>query len=243
MYGCESWTVKKAGCWRIDAFELSYWRRLLRVPWTARRSNQSILKVISPGCSFQYFGHLMRKVDSLEKTLMRGGIGGRKRRGRPRMRWLDGITDSMDMNLVNSRNWWWPGRPGVLRFMGSQRVGHVWATELNWMMDSLVQAVQKVILEQFSTAMALPRSMTLSPDLHLSSDSWSWQIFLDFKHFQLLEHLWVYLGQVSYLLFCDFQCANEVDNPYFWFGCCQVCMKTSSCCSDIFPPGHLLSSL
>ena len=108
MYGCESCTVKKAECQRIDAFELWCWRRLLRVPWTARRSNQSILKETSPGCSleglmlrlkFQYFGHLMRRVESLEKTLMLGGIGGRRRRGRQRMRWLDGITDSMDMSL------------------------------------------------------------------------------------------------------------------------------------------------
>uniref|UniRef100_A0A8B9X9V8 RNA-directed DNA polymerase n=1 Tax=Bos mutus grunniens TaxID=30521 RepID=A0A8B9X9V8_BOSMU len=107
MYGCESWTVKKAECQRIDAFELWCWRRLLRVPWTARRSNQSILK-ISPGISLegmmlklklQYFGHLMQRVDSLEKTLMLGGIGGRRRRGRQRMRWLDGLTDSMDMSL------------------------------------------------------------------------------------------------------------------------------------------------
>ena len=107
MYGCESWNVKKAEHQRIDAFELWYWRRLLRVPWTARRSNQSILKQISPGCfleglmlklKLQYFGHLMQRVDSLEKTLMLGGIGGR-RRGRQRMRWLDGITDSMDVRL------------------------------------------------------------------------------------------------------------------------------------------------
>ena len=108
MYGCESWTVKKAEGQRIDAFELWCWRRLLRVPWTARRSNQSILKEIIPGCSLeglmlklklQYFGHLMRRVDSLEKTLMLGEIGGRRRRGRQRMRWLDGITDSMDVSL------------------------------------------------------------------------------------------------------------------------------------------------
>ena len=108
MYGCESWTVKKAECRRIDAFELWCWRRLLRVPWTSRRSNQSILKEISPGCSLeglmlrlklQYSGHLMQTVDSLEKTLMLGGIGVRRRRGRPRMRWLDAITDSMDVSL------------------------------------------------------------------------------------------------------------------------------------------------
>ena len=108
MYGCESWTVKKVEHQRIDAFELWCWRRLLRVPWTARRSNQSILKEISPGGSLegmmlkrklQYFGHLRRRVDSLEKTLMLGGIGGRRRRGQQRIRWLDGITDSMDVSL------------------------------------------------------------------------------------------------------------------------------------------------
>ena len=112
MYGCESWTVKKAERRKIDAFELWCWRRLLRVPWTARRSNQSILKEIIPGCSLeglmvklklQYFGHLMRRVDSLEKTLMLGGIGGRRRRGQQRMRWLDGITDLMDMSLSELR--------------------------------------------------------------------------------------------------------------------------------------------
>ena len=112
VYGWESWTVKKAECRRIDAFELWCWRRLLRIPWTTRRSNQSLLKEISPGCSLeglmlrrklQYFGHLMRRVDSLEKTLMLGGIGGRRRRGRLRMRWLDGITDLMDVSLSGLR--------------------------------------------------------------------------------------------------------------------------------------------
>ena len=112
MYECESWTVKKAECPKIDAFELWCWKRLLRVPWTTRRSSQTILKEISPGCSLeglmlrlklQYFDHLMRRVDSLEKTVMLGGIGGRRRRGRQRMRWLDGITDLMDMNLSKLR--------------------------------------------------------------------------------------------------------------------------------------------
>jgi len=114
MYRCESWTIKKPECRRIDAFELWYWRRLLRVPWTARKSNKSILKEISPGCSLeglmlklklQYFGHLMRRADSLEKTLMLGKIEGRRRRGGRRMRWLDGITNSMEMSLGNSGSW------------------------------------------------------------------------------------------------------------------------------------------
>ena len=141
MHGCESWTGKKAKCWRIDAFELWCWRRLLRLPWTAKRSNQSILKEISPGCSLeglmlklklQYFGHLMWRADSLEKTLMLGEIAGRRRRVQQRMRWLDDITDSMHMSLGELRELLMDGMPGVLHFMGSQRVGNDWVTELNW---------------------------------------------------------------------------------------------------------------
>ena len=151
IYGCESWTVKKAEWVKIDAFELWCWRRLLRVPLTARRSNQSILKEISPGCSLeglllklklQYFGHLMWRIDSLEKTLMMGGVGDRRRRGKQdemagwhhRLWWA--------WVWVNSGSWWWTGRPGVLQFTGSQRVGNDWATELNWT-DIVLQGKKK----------------------------------------------------------------------------------------------------
>ena len=151
MYGCESWTRKKAEHQRIDAFELWCWRRLLRVPWTARRSNQSILKEISPGCSLeglmlklklQPFGQLMWRTDSLEKTLMLRKTEGRRSRGQQRMRWLDGITDSMDMSLSKLRELWCTKKPGVLQSMGSQRVRHNWVTELNWHLQAQSEKTQ-----------------------------------------------------------------------------------------------------
>ena len=149
MYGCESWDIKKAEPRSIDAFELWLWRRLLRVPWTPRRSYQSILKEISLGCSLeglmlklkiQYFGHLVWRADWFEKTLMLRNIEGRRRRGQQRMRWLDGITNSMDMGLLDSGTWWWTGRPGVLQFMGSQRDTTEW---LNWTLYCTLTQVTK----------------------------------------------------------------------------------------------------
>ena len=145
MYGCESWTIKKAECQRIDAFEPWYWRRLLRVPWTARRSNQSILKEINPEYSLeglmlkwklQHFGHLMQRTDSLEKTLTLGKTEGRRKREWQRMGWVASPTGWTGV-WVSSGSWWWTGKPGVVQSLGSQRVGHDWVTELNWIFKKL----------------------------------------------------------------------------------------------------------
>ena len=164
MYGCEGWTIKKAECRRIDAFELWCWRRLLRVPWTTRRSNQSILKEITPGCSLeglmlklklQYFGYLMQRADSFEKTLMLGKIKGRRRRGWQRMRWSMTSPIWWTWVWVDSKSWWWTGRPGVLWFMGSQRVRQDWETGQNWtelMITKLTRCL--LYIEKFSHAHA-----------------------------------------------------------------------------------------
>ena len=160
MYECKSWTVKKAELWIIDAFELWCWRRLLRVPWTERRSNQSILKTISTECpleglilklKFQYFGHLMGRADSFEKTLMLGKIEeGRWGDDRGWDGWMASPVQWIWV-WVNSRSWWWTGRTGVLQFMGSQRVRHNWATELNWTVTETTQEPSNNSATQYSS--------------------------------------------------------------------------------------------
>ena len=168
IYGCESWTIKKVEHWKIDAFELWCWRRLLRVSWTARKSNQSILKEISPEYSLkglmlklklQYFGHLMWRTDSLEKTLMLEKTEGRRRKGW-QMRWFDAITDSMDMSLSKlSGSWWWTGKSGVLQSMGSQRVRQDWVTELNCKSNHMYKCILitnlKLLFVTFNTILKI----------------------------------------------------------------------------------------
>ena len=158
-YGCENWTIRKAEQWRTDVFELWCWRRLLRVPWTAKRSNQSILKEISPDMHWKdwcwswspnYLGHLMQRVDSLEKTLMLGKFKGRRRRGWQRMKWLDGITAQWTWVWASSGSCWWTGKPGVLQSMGLQRVGHDWVTELNSIRKSSLSHCLHTICVTFS---------------------------------------------------------------------------------------------
>ena len=209
VYGCESWTVKKTECRRIDTFELWCWR----VPWTARRSNQSILKEISPGISLegmmqklklQYFGHLMQRVDSLEKTLMLGGIGGR---GEGDDWGWDGWMASQTRWTwvwVNSGSWWWTGRPGVLRFMGSQRVGHDWATELNWteLMHPLI-LYHKLQAQNVAFPCSCPCQLNLSLALsYFSSFIWYSSFSETSQRGSILLYLlWAYFFLLLFLSF------------------------------------------
>ena len=215
MYECESWTIKKAECWKIDAFELRCWRRLLRVPRTARRFNQSILKEISPGCSLeelmlklklQYFGHLMRRSVSFEKTLKLGKIEGRRRGLQRRDGWMASPTQWTWL-WVDSGSWWWTGRPGVLWFMGSQRVGHDWVTELN---------IYIYIYIYTHTPICFVFQKTLTNKIYLSFllvrhtlKEHSMGIFFSFHNWsrRVMENKWI-----SYRIESKVILSNEVEN-------------------------------